>query len=183
MRFRLLMLVPARRCFVERMTPSEKWHGRNPLFGQLPLELSDNLRSINPWWSGDPAPPLPDFRRWPFERLIHLLAAGMAPATVLRAPRRVGKTVLLKQIIEILLRTGTSARHILYVPFDELPTLAGIREPVLTIARWFEKEILSQTFNNAARQSEPALLFLDEVQNLACDSTRPAPGNARTKAG
>ena len=139
---------------------------RNPLFAQLPVELSENLRSINPWWAGKPATPLPAFRRWPFGRLKHLLTAGMTQATVLRGPRRVGKTVLLRQIIEALLEAGTSARRMLYAPFDELPTLAGIKEPVLTIARWFEGEILGCTFNEAAKQKEPAFLFLDEVQNL-----------------
>lgn len=69
----------------------------NPLFGPLPLELSENIRSLNPWWQNQPASPLPSFRRWPFKRLKHLLFKGMTPAVVLRGPRRVGKTVLLKQ--------------------------------------------------------------------------------------
>jgi predicted AAA+ superfamily ATPase len=143
-----------------------EWHDRNPLFGQLPVELSENLRAINPWWGAKPTTSLPSFRRWPFDRLKHLLTAGMTPATVLRGPRRVGKTVLLKQIIEAMLAEGTSARRILYVPFDELPTLAGIKEPVLTVSRWFEKEILGETFNETAKRNDPAFLFLDEVQNL-----------------
>src|SRR5712692_604375 len=133
---------------------------------QLPLELSENLRSINPWWRGDPAPPLPAFHRWPFDRLKHLLTQGMTPAAVLRGPRRVGKTVLLRQIVEHLLDSGVAARRILYVPFDELPTLAGIQEPVLAIARWYESEIAGATFNAAARQGQPVFLLLDEVQNL-----------------
>lgn len=138
----------------------------NPLFGQLPLELSENLRSINPWWRSEPSLPLPSFRRWPFNRLKHLLERGMAPATVLRGPRRVGKTVLIRQIIEALLHSGIGAERILYVPFDELPTLSGIKEPILDIARWFEKTILGNTFNAMAKAGESAYLFMDEVQNL-----------------
>ncbi|MGH8630272.1 MAG: AAA family ATPase, partial [Burkholderiales bacterium] len=138
---------------------------QNPLFGQLPLELSENLRSINPWWRADPSPPLPRFRRWPFERLKRLLENGMAPATVLRGPRRIGKTVLLRQIIEEFLSGGVAASRILYIPFDELPTLAGLEEPILAIARWFEKAVLQSTLNAAARQGKPAYLLLDEVQN------------------
>ena len=139
---------------------------KHPLFGPLPVELSANLQSINSWWRGSPALPLPQFRRWPFERLKRLAVKGPTPALVLRGPRRVGKTILLRKIIDDLLNSGTPPSHVLYVPFDELPTLAGMKEPVLAIARWYEKEVLSETFNAAARKGTPALLFLDEVQNL-----------------
>jgi predicted AAA+ superfamily ATPase len=40
-------------------------------------------------------------------------------------------------------------------------------EPILTIARWFEKRILGSNFNQAARRHLPAFLFFDEVQNLS----------------
>jgi hypothetical protein len=138
----------------------------NPLFGPLPLELSENLRSLNPWWRGQPGPPLPRFRRWPFARLLRLLRSGIAPGTALRGPRRVGKTVLLRQILEDLLGSGVQARRLLYVPFDDLPTFRGIQEPVLAVARWFEEQVLGHTFNAAARAEEPAYILLDEVQNL-----------------
>jgi predicted AAA+ superfamily ATPase len=108
----------------------------------------------------------PTFRRWPFKRLRRLLDQGMTPAVVLRGPRRVGKTVLLQQTIQALLEEGVSGRRILYVPFDELPTLSEIKEPVLAIARWFEREILGESFNRAANEKRPAYLLFDEVQNL-----------------
>ena len=139
---------------------------RAPLFGPLPLELSENLRSLNPWWEAQPGVPVPSFRRWPFGKLLRLLQRGMTPATVLRGPRRVGKTVLLRQIIQQLLGDSVEARRILYVPFDELPTLARIEEPVLAIARWYEREVLGSSFNRAAEEAHQAYLFLDEVQNL-----------------
>jgi predicted AAA+ superfamily ATPase len=139
---------------------------RNPLFGRLPVEMSENIRSINSWWRNEPALPLPVFHRWPFKRLERLLKEGMTPATVLRGPRRVGKTILLRQIIQAFLSAGISPHRILYVPFDELPTLRGIQEPVLAITRWYESEILGATFNASARRGKPAFLFFDEVQNL-----------------
>lgn len=138
----------------------------NPLLGYLPFELQENIRSLNPWWSGQPGPQTPAFRRWPFERLLHLLVSGMTPATVLRGPRRVGKTVLVRQVVEHLLSEGLDARRILYVAFDELPTLRGIQEPVLAIARWYERGVLGGSFNAKARDGQTAYLFLDEVQNL-----------------
>ncbi len=139
---------------------------KNPLFGSLPLELAENIRSFNPWWRGEEPLRPPVFRRWPFQRAMRLLQGGMTPATVLRGPRRVGKTILLRQLIQDLLAKGTEGTRILYVPFDELPTFRGIKEPVLAISRWFEKQVLGETFNRAANRELPAYLFLDEVQNL-----------------
>ncbi len=135
-------------------------------FGALPLELSQNLRTLNPWWDQKPGPELPPFRRWPFDRLVTLVQHGITPGTVLRGPRRVGKTVLLRQIIERLLHSGVAPKRILYVPFDELPALRGIQEPVLAISRWFENQVLGSSFNESGRRREPAFLFFDEVQNL-----------------
>ncbi len=141
--------------------------GKNPLFGPTPLELTENIRRENPWWSGGASPAIPPYKRWAFQRLLHLLKQGLSPATVLRGPRRVGKTILLRQIIESLLSEGVAARRLLYVSFDELPTIEDIKEPILAIGRWFEDQILKDTFNATDRKGEPAFLFLDEVQNLA----------------
>lgn len=136
------------------------------LFGSLPPELSQNLRALNPWWEDKPGPQLPAFRRWPFDRLLQLTQSGITPATVLRGPRRVGKTVLLRQVIERLLGQGVDPTRLLYVPFDELPAMRPIVEPVLAISRWFERQILKSSFNESARRGERVFLFFDEVQNL-----------------
>ncbi|MBI4525145.1 MAG: ATP-binding protein [Deltaproteobacteria bacterium] len=134
--------------------------------GSMPLELAENLRSLNPWWRGEPGLPLPAFHRWPFSKLKNMVMGGLAPATILRGPRRVGKTVLLRQLVDMFLREGISPSRILYVPFDDLPTLVGLQEPVLSISRWFERNILGQSFNAAAKAGETVFLFFDEVQNL-----------------
>ncbi|MBI4715070.1 MAG: AAA family ATPase [Nitrospirae bacterium] len=95
------------------------------------------------------------------------LSRGLAPITVLRGPRQVGKTTLQLQLIEHLLTTQEiQPSQILRVQFDEIPSRRGIRDPVLSIARWFENRILGKSFNEAARAGKPATLFLDEVQNL-----------------
>ncbi len=153
------------------MSRNERPLERNPLLGLLPLELSENIRALNPWWEGKEMLRPPVFHRWPYRRLFQLLKGGMTPATVLRGPRRVGKTVLLTQAIQSLLEEGVSGKRILYVPFDELPTLKGIQEPILAVARWFEKNVLAESFNRAANGNRPAYLFFDEVQNL--DSWAP----------
>lgn len=79
--------------------------------GNIPHELADNLVQLNPHWVGRPGPLTPRFRRWVFKRLWRLLTSGLTPATVLRGPRRVGKTVLLRQLMENLLAEGVSGEN------------------------------------------------------------------------
>lgn len=141
--------------------------GRNLLSGSLPLDLADNLESLNPQWAGQPGPRVPTFRRWLFRRLHRLLTAGLTPATVLRGPRRVGKTVLLRQLMEELLAQNVQPNRILYVPFDEIRSLVGLQDPILAITRWFETYRLGATFNESARAGRVAYLLFDEVQNLS----------------
>jgi predicted AAA+ superfamily ATPase len=139
---------------------------RNFSSHSLPVELAEDLESLNPHWVGQPGPRVPPFRRWAFIRLYCLLTRGLTPAIVLRGPRRVGKTVLLRQLMEELLRDGVEAARILYVPFDEIPSLVGLKDPILAITRWFETYHLQQTFNESARAGRSAYLLFDEVQNL-----------------
>lgn len=135
--------------------------------GSLPPALADNLASLNPQWAGQPGPRVPVFRRWLFRRLQRLLTAGLTPATVLRGPRRVGKTVLLRQLMEDLLAQNVQPNRILYVPFDEIRSLVGLPDPILAITRWFEARHLGATFNESARAGRVAYLLFDEVQNLS----------------
>jgi predicted AAA+ superfamily ATPase len=134
---------------------------------RLPPALDSFLRTTNPWWEGKPAPLLPSYRRWAFQTTINKLQAGLAPVVVLRGPRQVGKTTLQLQIIEHLIGGGlASPDHILRVQFDEIPSLRGIQEPMLSIARWFENRVLRASLNEAAHAGKSAYLFFDEVQNL-----------------
>jgi predicted AAA+ superfamily ATPase len=112
--------------------------------------------------------PLPPFRRWAFQPALQRLKDGLAPVTVLRGPRQVGKTTLQEQIIYHLLHAeGIEPGRILRVQFDELPSLRGLADPILGLCRWFEARILGGAFNDYAHQGRPAYLFFDEVQNLA----------------
>lgn len=139
----------------------------NLLSGNLPIELADGLRILNPHWEEKPGPAVPPTRRWVFVRLYRLLKQGITPAVVLRGPRRVGKTVLLRQIMKELLRRGIDPRHILYVTFDEIESLRGLKDPVLNIARWYERMVVKRSFNELARDGSCAYILLDEVQNLS----------------
>ncbi|MBI3918917.1 MAG: ATP-binding protein [Betaproteobacteria bacterium] len=132
----------------------------------LAPELADDLRRLNPHWAGLPGPEIPSFHRHLFHRIYRNLQAGLTPATVLRGTRRVGKTILVRQVMEKALAEGVAANRILYVPFDEIGSLRKLRDPILTIARWYESKILACTLNEAARSTGPAYLLFDEVQNL-----------------
>jgi predicted AAA+ superfamily ATPase len=128
--------------------------------------VETNLRRLNPYWVGDPLPPLPTVKRWGFPIILQRLKTGLAKATVLRGPRQIGKSTLVRQVIQTLLTEGVPPSHILYVQFDELPTLLRLEEPILKIADWFEKSILQKPFNALAHEGKTAYLFFDEVQNL-----------------
>jgi hypothetical protein len=135
---------------------------------RLPPGLDEYLRSANPWWEGRPGRVLPDYRRWAFNALLRKLETSLAPAILLRGARQVGKTTLLEQVIQHLLRTSRVApRRILRVQFDELPSLKDLREPIQTIVGWYQDRILRATFNQAAHAGTPAFLFFDEAQNLS----------------
>jgi hypothetical protein len=134
---------------------------------RLPAAVDEFLRSTNPWWEDRPGPVTPKFRRWAFQTVLKRLSSGLAPIVVLRGPRQVGKTTLQQQLIEHLLATGVRANRILRVQFDEIPSLRELKEPILTITRWFENRLFGGSFNAAARTGEGAYLLFDEVQNLA----------------
>ncbi|MBI4295394.1 MAG: ATP-binding protein [Chloroflexi bacterium] len=125
------------------------------------------MRDNNPWWEGHSLPPLPSFRRWAFAPILKGIKKGLAPATVLRGPRQVGKTTLLNQVIEALLEEKVEPHRILRIQFDELPSLRGVSEPILELSRWFSENVLRESFNDAARKGKTAFVFLDEVQNLS----------------
>jgi len=134
---------------------------------RLTPELDSFLRDVNPWWEKKPGPAIPSYKRWAFGITLSKFQKGLAPVVVIRGPRQVGKTTLQLQLIEHLIENkNVPWKHILRVQFDEIPSLRGLQEPILSISRWFENRILGCTFNEAARAGQPACLFFDEIQNL-----------------
>lgn len=138
------------------------------LFGlNLGQELEDFVFETNPWWSGRPMRELPKFRRWLFDNALQRLKTGLAPVTVLRGPRQVGKTTLQEQIIAHLLEVERiNPKNIFRLQFDEIPSLKGLKDPILSLSRWFQDRILKKTFNESARDGQTVYIFFDEVQNL-----------------
>ncbi|MHB1699484.1 MAG: ATP-binding protein [Acidobacteriaceae bacterium] len=136
------------------------------LFSQLPGALEANVRDGNPWWRGERISGLPGYRRWAYGTILRSLKQGLAPVTVLRGPRQVGKTTLLSQVIQAVLDEGTPPSRVFRVQFDELPSLRPLKEPILELTRWFSEHVLKQTLNAAMSDGSPVYIFLDEVQNL-----------------
>ncbi|RJP37185.1 MAG: ATP-binding protein [Phycisphaerales bacterium] len=142
--------------------------------GVLDQQIVEILERLNPWWRGGAGQVAESYRRWAFNEVVDRLRSKIAKIVVLRGSRRVGKSVIQTQLIEDLLLLGrfdTTLRpvdpsRILLVQFDEIPSLGGLLNPIESIVRWYEENVLKMTMNTAARGGTPAYLFFDEVQNL-----------------
>lgn len=135
--------------------------------GMLAAGAERVLRDSNPWWRHEKLFGVPLVRRWAFEPTLKGLRRGLAPVTVLRGPRQVGKTTLLNQIVETLLSDGIAPKRIFRVQFDDIPQLARLKTPILDLVAWYAEWILGCSINAYAHEQQgPVHLLLDEVQNL-----------------
>ena len=128
--------------------------------------VRDIVVSMNPWWNNESSSQIPDYRRNAFRKLYDSLKQGRYPIIALRGPRRVGKTVLLRQMIHDLIENdAVPPCHILRIQFDVLAAL-DIPDPIVVLVRWFEKNIVKDTFNNQAAKGNWVYIFLDEIQDV-----------------
>ncbi len=128
--------------------------------------LEQTIRAGNPWWRGQREADIPKMRRWAFGPVLHNFTNGLSPATVLRGPRQVGKTTLLKQIIQHLLEGGMPPIHLFRIQFDDLPEIRKLSQPILELCLWFEQVVLRSSFHQVAESGARVYIVLDEVQNL-----------------
>jgi predicted AAA+ superfamily ATPase len=117
-------------------------------------EIGAVLAQFNPWWRGEVIADLPQWRRAAFRELQVWVTAPPAPrAVLLSGARQVGKTTLLLQAADALLRADVPAANILYATFDHpILKLAGIDA---VIDAWRARE---------PRVAGPEYLLLDEAQ-------------------
>lgn len=135
--------------------------------GILAAGAERTLRDSNPWWRNERLFGLPPVRRWAFAPTLKGLKRGLAPITVLRGPRQVGKTTLLNQVVDSLLAEGVDPQRIFRVQFDDIPQLEKLPTPILDLAAWYSDEVLGRSINAFAHEvGGPVYLLLDEVQNL-----------------
>ena len=121
-------------------------------------DIANNFMRSNTWWrtAGELIVEQGYPKRDYFTAFHHLVTQSkIRRAVVLMGPRRVGKTVIVKQSIASLLSAGVTPASIFYASLDT-PTLVGQPlEKLLTI--------YLETFANASEQS---FVFFDEVQYL-----------------
>jgi predicted AAA+ superfamily ATPase len=91
-------------------------------------DIKTRIANDNPWWK-DPQFTVPEAR---FPRRVYFapfkalaLNVDVRRATVLLGPRRVGKTFMIKQLIQDAMLAGFDPRHVLYVSIDT-PIYSGI---------------------------------------------------------
>jgi len=114
-----------------------------------------DIYEFNPWWeTGSISREIASFRRRTIFKDIKD-SLGKRRIDVIVGLRRVGKTVLMHQLIGYLLENGVEPRRILYFSFDlERKDLKGI------ISEYEEKVLKGRL------RDERAYLFLDEVHKL-----------------
>lgn len=117
-------------------------------------ELATILAKFNPWWRGDQISDLPVWKRAAYGELYKWVKnPPAARATFLSGARQIGKTTLIMQAIDNLIKDGVPASNIFYATFDHpLLKLAGIDA---AIEAWRQRE---------ARQEGVEYIFLDEAQ-------------------
>jgi len=128
------------------------------------LEISEadirrSLEQDNPWWhSGKVQQDVPQgYVRSYFKSFEELaLNWGVRRSVILLGPRRVGKTVMLRQLVAKVIKSGFPASNIYFASIDT-PTYSGL--PLDRLLELFEKSTES---NNEERR----IVIFDEIQYL-----------------
>ena len=119
------------------------------------------LNRANPWWKIREVPEsrLEEFKRRDFYHYKNLLKENK-DILIIAGPRRVGKTIIMHQLIQSLLKEGVDPKRILYASLDQY----GVRGISLrSILDMYSNYILAETFDNLKTKH---YLFLDEIQSL-----------------
>jgi len=117
------------------------------------VKIKDVLRDLNPWWKGEFE--IEYKQREIYEQIKKFMPLPQIIA--LTGLRRVGKTTLMRKIIEDAIENGFDSRNIIYFSFDEFRE-AEIRG----VMRGYE-ELMEKDF----RRQGKYLLLLDEIQKLS----------------
>lgn len=122
-------------------------------------DIAKRFSLDNPWWRSGAVPTdlLFSRRRLNFTPFFNLLKdPDIRRAVVLMGPRRVGKTVLIRQAIDQLLKDGAPAGDILYLSLDT-PVYTGLG---------LEKLLRLWLGDDGLEERKPRWVFFDEVQYL-----------------
>ncbi|MEM2192570.1 MAG: AAA family ATPase, partial [Candidatus Hadarchaeales archaeon] len=106
----------------------------------------------NPWWSTGEVPRelLPEKSRFAFKEIQQSFKEPFAHFII--GPRNAGKTTIIYQLINFLLKQGTNPKHILYCSLEKEPT------DLVALLNDYRREILRKDL-----KTESAWIFLDEI--------------------
>ena len=114
-------------------------------------DLKDQILAMNPHWEPGYSCSY-ELKRESFADLMGLLKNNLIVSVT--GPRRVGKTVALRQAIDLLVASGVPRQNILFFSFDDF-----IVHPLDLVKQW-------ELFLGKKVTGSQFYLFIDEVQNL-----------------
>lgn len=116
----------------------------------------EELSKFNEWWTAGRVSGrnLKEYKRHLIKQVFKFLPDRQA--LLLAGLRRVGKTVLMYQLIQYLLDRGVPPKHILYFSFDEE------RFDIKDVIETYRVEVLKKNFEDVER----TYLFFDEVHKV-----------------
>jgi len=125
--------------------------------------ILSSLRRENPWWRGEKIELGSHYyKRSHYYNLRQQI--DEEEIIGLLGPRRVGKTTILKQIAQYLVKEKNVSRNrILFIQMDNPYLKNSLEQPLKTIFEVYQDYILEDSFENL---EEPVYVFLDEVQVL-----------------
>ncbi|MFH0905753.1 MAG: ATP-binding protein [archaeon] len=123
------------------------------------MELEEKIKLIksqNIWWNNKKYSS-EKYKRRIFDQIYN--DNKNKQVTLITGPRRIGKTVILNQLIEKLLEENISSKNILFINIDDIRLDITNPKDLLEILDYFEKHISKQ-------DSKQKIIILDEIQKL-----------------
>ncbi|MBI2337903.1 ATP-binding protein [Candidatus Daviesbacteria bacterium] len=131
------------------------------------LQVLETISKINPWYKNNQVPKaqLESFQRREFQKLIPDLSK-LDMATMIIGGRRVGKSVLMYQLIDHLLQNGTKQENILFIQGDNPILIEYLKDKNLlnVIFDIYQKYIIKNSFSEL---TDTVYIFIDEAQNIS----------------
>jgi predicted AAA+ superfamily ATPase len=126
------------------------------------IEILRILNKYNPWWDNRKIPlsKTSDFKRGDFHVLKNSLDKREIVSII--GPRRVGKTILIHQLIQYLLDSKIDPKQIFYLSVDEVELNKGGAE-LKDIFETYSKYVIKTPLD---RLKDTHYFFLDEIQEI-----------------
>lgn len=120
-------------------------------------QVVKGIDRANPWWRGESVGYFKELpRRTHFDRLYRLVRqTDPKRAVVLMGPRRIGKTVLVYQLVDQLIKDGTNPKSIVYL---------SLHNPIFRLSTLEELLLLATEWAGVAPKG--VTMFFDEIQYL-----------------